>query len=176
MAEFDPALLSGVRGLAFEGTGYRNQAPGFDPRSGEGARRQGGRFNPPHSFPMLYLCLTRPCVVAELTQQAQRQQLDVADLLPRELWSVTLSLTTVLDLTDPSVRRHLHIEPDDLVAPDRRLTRRIGEAAHGRGFQAVRSPSATGVDEILAVYPEHLGSSTMVFELEQQWTDLEDLR
>ena len=37
---------------------YRNQAKGFDPRSGDGARRLGGRFNPPHSFPVLYLCLT----------------------------------------------------------------------------------------------------------------------
>lgn len=53
--------------------GYRNRTPGFDPKSGEGARRFGGRFNPPKSFPVVYLCLTRPCVKAELTRQAERQ-------------------------------------------------------------------------------------------------------
>jgi hypothetical protein len=49
---------------------------------------------------VLYLCLTRPCVVAELTRQAQRQSLEVEDLLPRELWEVAVRLDKVLDLTD----------------------------------------------------------------------------
>jgi RES domain-containing protein len=73
MAGFDYSLLATITPARFAGPAYRNQAPGFDPISGEGARRQGGRFNPPHSFPVIYLCATRPCVVAELTAQATRQ-------------------------------------------------------------------------------------------------------
>lgn len=85
---------------------YRNQAKGFDPRSGDGARRLGGRFNPPHSFPVLYLCLTRPCVIAELTRQAERQGLNVDASLPRELFEFSADLDTVLDLTDRGDAEH----------------------------------------------------------------------
>jgi len=69
---FDPKLVGRLGGGALDLVGYRNQAPGFDPRSGEGARRFGGRFNSSHSFPVIYLCTTRPCVVAELTRQVER--------------------------------------------------------------------------------------------------------
>ena len=99
MALFEASKLAKLTGMAHSATGYRNQASGFDPRSGDGARRFGGRFNPPHSFPVIYLCTSRPCVVAELTRQAQRQGLSVHDLLPRELWRITVELTKVLDLT-----------------------------------------------------------------------------
>jgi RES domain-containing protein len=109
MPEFDAGLLAAAPATGFTGTAYRNQAPGFDPISAEGARRSGGRFNPPHRFPVVYLCGTTPCVVAELTAQATRQGLRLADLLPRELWSVPLSLTTVLDLGDAKIRRKLHL-------------------------------------------------------------------
>jgi RES domain-containing protein len=37
-------------------TAYCNQSPRYDPRSGEGARLNGGRFNLPGSFP--------PCICA----------------------------------------------------------------------------------------------------------------
>ena len=88
MAGFDPTSVTRAEAAALDATGYRNQAPGFDPRSGEGARRFGGRFNPPRSFPVLYLCTTRSCAIAELTRQADRQSIDVEQLLPRELWRV----------------------------------------------------------------------------------------
>ena len=65
----------------------------------EKARRFGGRFNPPNSFAVLPM-YDATCVVAELTRQAKRQQLDVEQLLPRELWRVQTQLTRVLDLTD----------------------------------------------------------------------------
>ncbi|MDE0674208.1 MAG: RES family NAD+ phosphorylase [bacterium] len=55
--------------------GYRNQTPGYEVRSGEGARRFGGRFNQPDSFPVLYLCTTRKCASAELKRKAYRQGL-----------------------------------------------------------------------------------------------------
>jgi hypothetical protein len=89
MPPFEPSKLARLAGSALSLSGYRNQAPGFDPRSGDGARRVGGRFNRPDSFPVVYLCTTRPCVVAELTRQARRQGLEVEDLLPRELWVVS---------------------------------------------------------------------------------------
>lgn len=60
MNGFNPQYLARAGASRADVTGYRNQAPGFDPRSGEGARRFGGRFNPPGSFPTLYLCSITP--------------------------------------------------------------------------------------------------------------------
>jgi len=175
MAPFDPRRLARLPRASLSTSGYRNQAGGYDPKSGEGARRFGGRFNPPHSFPVLYLCMTRPCVVAELTRQAQRQGLGVADLLPRELWEVTVELDAVLDLSDPKVCAALGLDPIDLVREDHALTREIGEAAYEHHFQAIRSDSATGVDEILAVFPENLGGRVLEVNLVATWTSVDDL-
>ncbi len=175
MPEFDAALLAVVTARGFTGPAYRNQAPGFDPVSGEGARRHGGRFNPPHSFPVVYLCATTPCVVAELSHQAVRQGLHLSDLLPRELWTISLALDTILDLGDLDVRHQLHLQIGDLVRPDYGFTQEIGEAVHELRYQAIRSPSATDVDEVLAVFPENLGSATFTPWLTRVWADVNDL-
>lgn len=175
MPGFETRRLATVERNSLSVVGYRNQAPGFDPRSGEGARRFGGRFNPPKSFPVVYLCLTRPCVVAELTRQADRQGIAVADLLPREVWRVQVELDAVLDLSDQRVLDHLGVDPVDLTREARELTHEIGEAAFEQGFQAVRSRSATGVDEVLSIFVERLAGAVMEVELVEEWTEVPDL-
>jgi RES domain-containing protein len=176
MPSFDRSKLAEIAGKSASVNGYRNQACGFDPRSGEGARRFGGRFNPPHSYPVIYLCTTRPCVVAELTRQARRQGLAVEDLLPRELWLVAAALTKVLDLADADTLQALGVEPDELVRDDLQLTHEIGEAAHDHRFQAIRSASVTGVDNVVAILPENLDGAVLAAELMQEWTTAADLR
>ena len=170
MPSFDPSKLAEVAGKSLSVSGYRNQATGFDPRSGEGARRFGGRYNRPHSYPVVYLCTTRPCVVAELTRQAHRQGLAVEDLLPRELWLVTAALTKVLDLTDADTLQALGVAPDELIRDDVQLTHEIGEAAHEHRFQAIRSASVTGVDDVVAILPDNLAGAVLAAELVQEWT------
>ena len=179
MTLFDANRLDTLPAKGLSVIGFRNQAAGFDPRSGEGARRFGRRFNSPHSFPVIYLCTSRPCVVAELTRQADRQGLTVEDLLPRELWRITAKLTKVLDLTRRGTLAALDLEPADLVRDDLRLTRAIGMAAQERGFQAIRSPSATGVDDIVAVMLDSVSGEALNTELIQEWklaSDLSDRR
>ena len=175
MASFDPTRLNGVGLVGLARVGYRHQAPGFDPRSSEGARRFGGRYNPPRSFPVIYLCLTRRCVAAELKRQAIRQGIQVEDLLPRELWSIATDLEKVLDLSDASVLTAAGVRPADLVRPGHALTQQIGEAAHERGIQAITAPSATGVDEVLALFPENLGGATLQVELVEMWESSQDM-
>jgi RES domain-containing protein len=175
MTSFDPRVIGHLSGTAVSGVAYRNQAKGFDPRSGDGARRFGGRFNPPHSFPVLYLCLTRPCVVAELTRQADRQGLSVEALLPRELYEMRADLDKVLDLTDTETLDALGISRSDLVRDDHQFTREIGEAAHEHAFQAIRSPSATGVDDVLVIFPEKLAGAVLDVILLGEWNTAEDL-
>ncbi|MGH2928380.1 MAG: RES domain-containing protein [Solirubrobacteraceae bacterium] len=69
--------------LPFTGQDWRQIAPRYDPLSGEGARLHGGRFNPPGSFPVLYICQSRPCAAAELKRLGERQAIGVEGLLPR---------------------------------------------------------------------------------------------
>lgn len=134
------------------GTGWRHLSPGYDPLSGEGARLHGGRFNPPGSFPVLYLCESRACVVAELRRLGERQAIGMAGLLPRVLWRYDVDLEGVLDLADPDRRDDLGVDLDVLVGPDWRSCQRLGAAAYDAGVCALRTPSATGVGVVLAVF------------------------
>lgn len=125
---------------------------------------------------MVYLCSTRACVVAELTAQADRQSVGLADLLPRELWSLSVSLDQALDLTDESVLAGAGLSAQRLALPDHSFTRQIGEAAYQRGYQAIRSFSATGVDEILVLILDNLGEASLDVELVERWEPPDDLR
>ena len=145
------------------------------PLSGEGARIHGGRFNPPGSFPGLYLCTTRSCAVAELRYRGERLVIGVEGLLPRVLYRYEISLDRVLDLTSSETLDHLGVTTAQIISPDVGIPRLIGEAAYANGFQAIRAPSATGVDEVLAVFPELLGSGRLLAELVESWESIGDL-
>ena len=69
----------------------------------------------------------------------------------------------------------LGIELTDLIQNDYRVTRQIGKAAYGRRLQALLSPSATGVDDVLVIFPENLRGSTLHAELVDTWVRLKDI-
>jgi hypothetical protein len=48
-------------------------------------------------------------------------------------------------------------------------------SAHASGSQAIKAISATGVDQVIAVFPEFLGSSRLSAELLERWESAEDL-
>jgi len=171
----DPAVIASVSPVAYEGDGYRQQAPGYDPLSGEGARRQGGRFNPPATFSVLYLCSTRACTVAEFLRAGTRLAIGPAGLLPRHLFRYTLRLDRVVDLSAEENLDRLGLSEDDLVSEDLSITRSIGEAAHSLGFQALRSKSAAGQDHVVAILIENIDREGLDPELEEVWSSLSDL-
>ena len=176
MTEFDPASVARAPAKGLSVVGFRNQAIEFNsPLSGEGARLFGGRFNPPRSFAVIYLCTTPACAAAELTRQAHQQGLDTADLLPRRLWRVEGRLTRVLDLTDEAVLGVVGVQRDDLLHDDFRITRKIGEAAYQAYFQAVLSPSATGIDQVLAVFSDNLVGAVLTTATVVEWNEPNDL-
>ena len=175
MADFVPTGLGQIGASATDVVGFRHQAPGFDPISGEGARRFGGRFNPPGSYPVLYLCSTRACAVSELRRQAVRQVAGVEGLLPRELWIVTTRLWQVLDLTRPKNLEVLGVTGPDLVRDDHGFTQDLGRRAQKSGLQAIRTPSATGTDDVFAIFLPNLGSAELRVELIETWTSATDL-
>lgn len=169
------AALALVAASPYEGVAYRHQGPGYDPLSGEGARYAGGRFNPPGSFPVLYLCETRPCAVAELQRLGHRQAIGLEGLLPRHLYQYRVRLSKVLDLADDDALKALDLARGDLTGPSWEVTQELGVAAHGMGWQAILSDSATGADRVLAVFPEAVGSGLLTSELVERWTRREDL-
>lgn len=69
----------------------------------------------------------------------------------------------------------LDIASSDLVRADHRFTQEIGEATHEHGFQAIRTPSATGVDDILAIFPEKLAGAALDVKLLGEWSTPADL-
>lgn len=161
---------------AYVGEAFRQMAAAWDdPLSGEGARIQGGRFNPPESFPVLYLCTTRACTVTELRNRGQRLAIGVEGLLPRVVYRYEVSLDRILDLTSQETLDHVGVTSPQIVGADLTIPRQIGEAAHDTGSQAIRAPSATGVDEILAVFPELIASGRLHPNLLEQWSSLSDL-
>lgn len=166
----DPALVATISVVPYEGDGHRQQAPQFDPLSGEGARRRGGRFNPPESFPVLYLCSTRACAVAEFSRAGNRLAIGPEGLLPRHVFRYALRLERIVDLTNEENLRRLGITALDLVAEDLSVTRSIGEAVHTLGIQGIRSPSATGQDHVLTILLENIGAGLVDPKLDEVLT------
>lgn len=175
MIENDEDRLARVELVSYVGSAYRHQSPDLDPLSGVGARRRGGRFNPPRSFPVLYLALGLDTVAAELRRSAARTGLDVIDALPREVFRYDLDVGRVLDLRDPSTVETLETTLDELLAADRLRGQQIGVAALHADVQAILAPSATGTGTVLAVLLDNLGASRCTARLEATWRSLDDL-
>jgi len=168
-------LVSRAQRHAYAGTAFRQQSPRHDPLSGEGARILGGRFNPPESFPVLYLCTTRDCSVAEFQRFASRHPIGPEGFLPRVLCKYTVDLSSVLDLTDEHTLGSFELDVVKLIDDDRTLTQQLGELTHQFGYQALLSASATGVGTVLAVFTDNLRSGRLEPQIVEQWERLADL-
>jgi RES domain-containing protein len=159
----------------FTGQGWRHLSPRYDPLSGEGARVHGGRFNPPGSFPVLYLCQSRPCAIAELQRLGERQVIGVEGLLPRALYRYEIALDRVLDLTDNEVRAEVGLRLDMLTGPDWTACQKLGSTLYAVGAQAVSSPSATGIGAVLAVFVQQIGVGRVEPRLAEEWHSVDQI-
>ena len=143
----------------FEGEAWRHCNPNYDPLSGEGARRHGGRFNPP-GIPTLYLCTTTECAQAEYSKQSTHKSLPAS-----YLYRISANLHPVLDLTREETRSTVDVMLDDLVSDDWRTCQVVGKRAYDKGFQAVLSWSSTGQDKIMAVFTKRAENRLAVVEV-----------
>lgn len=181
MPSVDPRLLKSISSSGGVFKGYRHQAPRRDPISGKGAEHYGGRFNPPHSFPVVYLCTTRLCAVAEFKRLVEREPAThgmkeaLEGFLPRLLWEINVTTRSLLDLTDSTVRSHLSVSLDDLVNDDYLTTQAIGVAANSAGIQAILSHSATGQDDVLVILRNNIHTMNLSAKLLTAWTTVQDI-
>lgn len=160
---------------AFDGEAFRQQSPNYDPRDGQGALINGGRFNPRESFPVLYLCTTRGCAVAEFLRRAERNRLPPGTFLPRALFRYEINLTRVLDLTASETLSAVGLSRGQVVSASWSRTQELGELAHALEFQAILAPSATDVDAVLAVFTQNVANDVVTPTLVERWERLEDL-
>lgn len=161
----NPELVEGIDRLgrqSWDGATYRHVTVGRAPLSGEGARIQGGRWNPPDRFPALYLGLTTDVVAAEFHRMARLNRRTVADFLPRELYRIDVSLRTVIDLRDRATAGQLGIDPWTLTGDDRTWTQAAGDAVHYLSIEGILAPSATGTGDVLVVFTDILGASSVM--------------
>jgi hypothetical protein len=63
----------------------------------------------------------------------------------------------------------------DLIGDDWSLCQAIGTESHDSGDQGVRSFSATGVDQVLIVFPELVGAGLVEVSAVERWEEPGDL-
>ena len=146
-------------------------APYLNPRSGEGAKEQGGRFNPPGSFATLYLAPTLATVAAEMFRLGKLHFVGAEGLLPRDIYRYSLDLQDVIDLTDPENEKLLGVDSAELTYDNRDLTQLLGSSAFSLGTQAIVGHSAADKNGlVIAVFPENLRGCDLRPELVNTWT------
>lgn len=96
-------------------------------------------------------------------------------MLPRHLFRYSLRLDRVLDLGDRRTIARLDITNEDLVGEDLSITRRIGQSVQALGLEALRSPSATGQDDVLAIFIENIASGAVDVKLLEIWESVTDV-
>jgi RES domain-containing protein len=167
------AAIDGLPHTAWSGHAFRHVAPHYPPLSGEGARINGGRWNPPNSFATLYLGLSRDTVVAEFNRMATKFGLATSAFLPRVLYSYDVMINDALDLCVADAREALGLDHRALSADPPSLCQEIGEAAVTCGREAILAPSATGLGDALALYISRLGPGTRLSHEElERWDTL----
>ena len=72
--------------------------------------------------------------------------------LPRVLFEYEVHLDRVLDFLDGETRTARNTSRAKLIGTDQRHTWNLGVDAYNDGYQAIRSWSATGVGNVLAVF------------------------
>jgi RES domain-containing protein len=140
----------------WSGTTYRQTGRGGAPLSGEGAFVHGGRWNPPDSFPTIYLADSVRTCIEEARRVAARQGLDLAAYLPRDLHEVEVVLVRVLDLSADGAIEYLGVPLNELLGEDMAASQQIGQAARYLGFEGLVAPSATGAGLAIAVFEDQI--------------------
>ena len=135
---------------------FRHISEGRDCLSGEGARRFGGRWNPPGTFPTLYTSLSLEGAIAELDRLMRRQRRTTQELLPRRICEIGTRLTNVLDLTHLDSLAAVGLSTAGLRRNNLGPCQRAGQAAHQLGVEALLVPSATRVANNLVIFPANV--------------------
>jgi RES domain-containing protein len=162
------ALLQGA--TVFQATVYRSTTPKYATESdlvtGEGSKRNGGRWNPP-GIAVIYASLTPETAMAETLAHHRYYGLPLEDAMPRTFAALAVNLQQVLDLRLGQYRQRLQVSHARIVNIDWRkevregrepLTQSLGRAAFELGLEGMIVPSAV----------DKSGDNLLVFPLNRQ--------
>ncbi|HVC94821.1 MAG TPA: RES family NAD+ phosphorylase [Pirellulales bacterium] len=154
---------------AFAETVYRSSTPKYanenDLLTGEGSRRNGGRWNP-IGIAAVYASLFPETAMAETLAHYRYYGIPLQGAMPRTFIAIAVNLQAILDLRDGTVRRHLQVSLDRILTVDWRkevhagrvpITQAIGCAASQVGLEGLIAPSAADPKgHNLLVFPANL--------------------
>lgn len=140
----------------WSGTCFRYTAAHRDPLSGEGARRFGGRWNPPLLFSAIYLADSAQACMVEVERAARTASTTAEKLLeaPYRLHTVGTNDLAVLDLTTPEAREAVGLEDEDIHGEDWSACQAVGHAAWFLHVQGLLVPAAGGVGLVITAYEQ----------------------
>lgn len=141
---------------SWSGRAFRYTTASRDPLSGEGARRHGGRWNPPDLFPAIYLADSDLACMVELDRAAANANINPADMLTvaYKLHTIEVDGLSVLDLRTPEAQAEVGLEIEDIFGEDWSACQAVGHAAWFLEVAGVIAPSAGGVGLVITAY-EH---------------------
>ena len=168
--------------IAFAGTAYRSSTPLYatedDLLTGEGSKRQGGRWNPP-GIAVVYASLTPEVAMAETLAHNRYYGIAIEEAMPRTFVAIEATLRIVLDLRVGGIRQRLQASEERILSVDWRkevrsgrepITQMIGRAAHESHWEGLIVPSATGSNgHNLLIFPDNrrVGSTIIVQHLDR---------
>ncbi len=149
-AELNEVLVDRVDALGsdpWSGQCFRYTAARRDPLSGEGARRHGGRWNPPDLFPAIYLADSEQACMSEVDRVAEVAGLGAEEMLtvPYKLHTIDVNGLAVLDLRTEKAQEFVGLEIEDLFGKDWAACQAVGHAAWFLEMAGVLAPAAGGI-------------------------------
>ena len=140
--------LARISPSSWQGTVYRHMFAKYPPdRENIG----GARWNPPE-VPAIYTSLSRETVLAEAEYQISMEPLRPS--VRRTVYQIEVTLSSVLDLSSPSLLQSLGLPLTDIAANDHASCQRIGGAVEHLGHDGLLVPSARAIDGVnLVIYP-----------------------
>lgn len=127
------------------------------------SRTYPGRFNTA-SIGAVYAAREPGTAIEELRRRANRDGVSVASMHPRSMFVLTLSLHSVLDLTERDALAAWGLSENDLKDEDFTRCQEVATIAGQHGVEAIRWRSATGKGQSFALFVERLlpGSSVAI--------------
>lgn len=147
---YPPELLDHLQAIdpsQWAGQAFRHMFGDYPP---DAENTRGARWNPP-GIATIYTSLTREGALAEAEHQIAVQP--IRPRARRTIYTLELTLASVLDLTDPALLQSLGVGPTDLTAYDMTACRQLGGAAHWLQHDGLLLPSARSNNTNLVIFP-----------------------
>jgi RES domain-containing protein len=147
---YPPELLDRLQAITpapWHGRAFRHMFGDYPP---DAENTRGARWNPP-GVAAIYTSLARDGALAEAEYQIAVQPIPPRGR--RTIYTLELSLTGVLDLTDTELLQDFDVGPAELTADDMIACRQLGAAVHWLERDGLLLPSARSPSTNLVIFP-----------------------